>query len=82
MRGLRATCLAVLVALLHPTGPRPCASETVNADNGIYHDTGNGPCTRRVTFGGEADCYYSLKRLKSGTGIVNMEAKGCSKQRR
>eukprot|EP00946_MAST-07B_sp_MAST-7B-sp1_P003141 g3141.t1 len=76
MMGLRATCLAVLVALLHPTGPRPCASETVNADNGIYHDTGNGPCTRRVTVGGEADCYYSLKRLMSGTGIVNMEAKG------
>ena len=37
----------------------PAATETVNADNGIYHDTGNGPCTRRVTVGGEADCYYS-----------------------
>ena len=54
----------------------PAATETVNADNGIYHDTGNGPCTRRVTVGGEADCYYSLKRLMSGTGITDMTAKG------
>jgi hypothetical protein len=51
-------------------------AETVNADNGLYHDTGSGPCTRRVTVGGEADCYYSLKRLMSGTGITNMTAKG------
>ena len=68
----------VLLLLLLSGGPRvlPATSETVNADNGLYHDTGNGPCTRRVTVGGEADCYYSLKRLMSGTGIVNMEAKG------
>ena len=66
----RALCL---FALLKST---PVTSETVNADNGLYHDTGNGPCTRRVTVGGEADCYYSLKRLMSGTGIVNMKAKG------
>jgi hypothetical protein len=74
----RPRVLLLLLGLLHPSSLwlRPCASETVNADNGIYHDTGSGPCTRRVTVGGEADCYYSLKRLMSGTGIVNMAAKG------
>jgi hypothetical protein len=56
--------------------PHLSQTETVNADNGLYHDTGNGPCTRRVTVGGEADCLYSLKRLMSGTGVTNMTAKG------
>jgi hypothetical protein len=73
---MRNSLVLLLLALLHPSSLEPCASETVNADNGIYHDTGSGPCTRRVTVGGEADCYYSLKRLMSGTGIVNMAAKG------
>jgi len=56
--------------------PHLCQTETVSSDNNLYHDTGNGPCTRRVTVGGEADCYYSLKRLMSGTGVTNMTAKG------
>ena len=70
-----APCLLFLL-LIHPLLVRPARAETVNADNGLYHDTGNGPCTRRVTVGGEADCYYSLKRLISGTGITGMNAKG------
>ena len=71
---MRATILffVLLTALPFQT----TKSETVDADNNLYHDTGNGPCTRRVTVGGEADCYYSLKRLMSGTGITNMSAKG------
>jgi len=66
------TLTLTLLSLLLQRG----STETVNADNGVYTDTGNGPCTRRVTVGGEADCYYSLKRLMSGTGITNMTAKG------
>ena len=68
--------LKMLLLLLLLTLFTQITAETVNADNGLYHDTGNGPCTRRVTVGGEADCYYSLKRLMSGTGITNMTAKG------
>jgi hypothetical protein len=53
-------------------------SETVGVNGNLYADTGksSSSCTRHVTVEGEGDCYYSLKRLISGTGISNMNARG------
>ena len=53
-------------------------SETVGVNGNLYADTGksSSSCTRHVTVEGEGDCYYSLKRLISGTGVSNMDARG------
>ena len=53
-------------------------AETVGINGNLYSDTGksSSSCTRHVTVEGEGDCYYSLKRLISGTGISNMNARG------
>jgi hypothetical protein len=69
-------CLALVAhSLLSPLG---VVSETVGINGNQYHDTGKATssCTRRVTVEGEGDCYYSLKRLVSGTGVTNMNARG------
>lgn len=65
--------LAMVTSLLHGA-----VGETVTVNGNLYADTGKSTssCTRHVTVEGEGDCYYSLKRLVSGTGVTNMDARG------
>lgn len=69
---LIAACFA---AMWMVAGAVRVAAETVGTDNTVYMD-GQGSCQRRVTLQGEGDCFFSLKRLMSGTGIANLTAKG------
>ena len=69
-------CAAVINLMV--LGNTLVIAETVGINGNLYSDTGksSSSCTRHVTVEGEGDCYYSLKRLISGTGISNMNARG------
>ena len=77
LQGVHYRLCAVVLNLL-ALGNILVNAETVGINGNLYSDTGksSSSCTRHVTVEGEGDCYYSLKRLISGTGISNMNARG------